>query len=431
MVEVIGTLLAISLILIFGFFAEFIFKHFKIPDVLFLIVLGIVLGPNVTGYMTPSQFDAIAPLFTTFALLFLLFDGAFNIDLSSFAKGISYSLFVMLFNFIISTAIILGIMMAFGYPLTTGLLVGFILGGVSSAFVIPVLSQMNVKKDLYSILALESALTDVFCIVSALTMMELIKVQALDIQGIFAQISSLFAVAGLIGIVCGIFWIIIAHTIFKENKSYMVTISAVILVYILTEFLQGNGAIATLFFGIILRNSKQIVEIGHHVMYGHVKPHAHKHTTSVVSSSERFFYDQISFFLKVFFFVYIGLLLDLSDVGALVIGSIIGVLLMFSRCASTLITGRLEPYGRRLVNAIFARGLAAAAIVQIAVQEGVAHAQFMAKITYVVITLTIVLSSARIFLLKEERGGKKRAVSVSSKKTKRKAKKTKRKKKRK
>ena len=48
--DVVIVLLAVSLILFFGFFAEFIFKRLSIPDILFLIVLGFVIGPNVLGY---------------------------------------------------------------------------------------------------------------------------------------------------------------------------------------------------------------------------------------------------------------------------------------------------------------------------------------------------------------------------------------------
>lgn len=52
MVDVTYALLAVSLILFFGFLAEFIFKRFNIPDILFLIILGFILGPFVLNYIT-------------------------------------------------------------------------------------------------------------------------------------------------------------------------------------------------------------------------------------------------------------------------------------------------------------------------------------------------------------------------------------------
>ena len=75
---------------------------------------------------------------------------------------------------------------------------------------------------------------------------------------------------------------------------------------------------------------------------------------------------------------------------------------MFGRMGSLLITKKMESPGRLLVNSIFARGLAAAVIAQIAVIQGIPHAVFIAKVTYVVITGTILLSSVRVFIYKRK-----------------------------
>ncbi len=58
------TLLSISLILFFGFFAEFVFRKFGLPDVLFLIILGFIIGPYGFDYISPGQLIEIAPIFT-------------------------------------------------------------------------------------------------------------------------------------------------------------------------------------------------------------------------------------------------------------------------------------------------------------------------------------------------------------------------------
>src|SRR3989344_3168603 len=216
MVEVISVLLGIGLILFFGAFAEFIFKKISIPDVLFLITLGFVIGPNVLGYIGPGSIARLAPIFTTFTLLFLLFDGAFNIHLSSLIREFSSSLILTLFNFIISSVVISGIMMAMGYSFLVSLLVGFILGGTSSSFVIPILKQINISEKVYSLLTLESALTDIFCIVFSLTIVEIYNFGTFVLRDTFTQIVSLFSIAGLIGILGGILWIILILKVFKE-----------------------------------------------------------------------------------------------------------------------------------------------------------------------------------------------------------------------
>ena len=401
--DVIVVLLAVSLILFFGFFAEFLFKKTSVPDVLLLIILGFVIGPNFLQYISVEGVTGIAPVFTTFTLLFLLFDGAFNISLTSLIREFSHSLNLTLFNFFISSVVISVVMWFAGLGWLPALLTGFLLGGVSSAFVIPVLQQIKIKEEIYSLLALESALTDVFCIVASLTVMELIALGNIGLKSISTQLASLFAVAGFIGIIGGIIWIILIIKVFKEH-NYMMTIAYLLLIYVLTEFLNGNGAIAALFFGLMLKNSKPLTSILRGIVTHKAKERKKAMKgelgVSVTTPSEQFFYHQISFFLKTFFFVYIGILIDISDYKALIIGGILSFLLMGSRMASSLLTKKLEPNNRSLVNSIFARGLAAAAIAQLAINSGVPGAEFIMKVAFITITGTIILSSVRIFFVK-------------------------------
>jgi potassium/hydrogen antiporter len=404
------TLLSISLILFFGFLAEYLFRKFNVPDVLFLIVLGFVIGPSVLGYVNPEHLVDIAPVFTTFTLLFLLFDGAFNINLSSLIKEFSHSFFLTTFNFFISSSLITIVMLMFKYSFTVSLFTGFALGGVSSAFVIPILKQVKIKPKLYSLLTLESALTDVFCIVFSLTVLEVVSLGGFGIRDTFAQISALFAVAAIVGIIAGVLWMIIVIKVLKEH-NYMIAIAYLILVYVTAEFLQGNGAIATLFFGLVLYNSKQLSSI----IKGITSRVAEKDKKNVIKGdlgvsittpSEEYFYHQISFFLKTFFFVYIGILIDFTDMWALIIGVILSFVVMGGRYASLVLTHHYEEHDRNLVNAIFARGLAAAAIAQIALQQGLPNAEFVGKVIYVVITGSIVLSSIMVFIFKMKAGKK-------------------------
>ncbi len=396
MVDTTIMLLGISFILFFGFFAEFIFKKFNIPDVLFLLALGFIFGPFGLNYVKPDQIAPFASVFTTFALLFLIYDGAFNIDLASFAKGVGKSLGITLFNYFISVAIVTAILVFTGFGFLTALLTAVILGGICSAFVVPLIKQMKIQGETYFILAFEAAITDVFCIVFSLALIEIIRLNSFNMQFVAERIISLFAIASFIGVVAGLIWIVIVKKILKENKSYMITIAYVILVFVVTEFLKGNGAIGALFFGLVLRNSKQITSI----LDGIIKEKNSNTGIVVTSHTEQLFYAQISFFLKTFFFVYIGILLDISDIKILLIGFLISIALMVSRRMSSLVTRSLGLLDRKLVGSIFARGLAAATIAQIVVFNNIPGAAIISNITYSVISFTIILSSIQIFLLK-------------------------------
>jgi len=397
MADVIFVLLGISFILFFGYFAEYLFKKTKIPDILFLILLGFFIGSNGLNIVNIDTIKDYIPIFTTFTLLFLIYEGALSIDLVSIVKSFLSSTKITLFNFIISSAIVTVAMIIFKFDILTSLLFGFTLGGISSAFVIPTLKHLKITKETKFILTFESAITDVLCIVSALTVVEIIKLNTINAQGIIIQLLALFSVAIVIGLISGGIWIFIVKHILKENKAFMISIAYVILVYVFTEYLKGNGAIACLILGLVLGNAQEITKIFKEIKEEN-KSKKNIEGYKVTGPEEELFYSEISFFVKTFFFVYIGMLINIKDTKILIIGGIIAVLLMVGRKASLLITKKSHEYDKKIISSIFARGLAAAAIAQILVINNVRYADVIVQITYTVITFTIILSSINILL---------------------------------
>tara|TARA_Y100000590_G_scaffold104779_1_gene119204 strand:- start:44 stop:1282 length:1239 start_codon:yes stop_codon:yes gene_type:complete len=400
-------LLAISLIAIFGFISESLFRRTNIPDVIFLIVFGFLLGPNGFGFISPKDLADIAPVCTTFTLLILIFDGAFNINLASLIREFSSSLLLTIYNFVISTVVVGGVFYYIhhfhldGTSLIASMLIGFSLAGVSSSFVIPILSQIKVGGKLFSRLALESALTDVFCIVATLSVIEVYTTGIFGVQKTLTYLIELFAIAGFIGVLGGIIWIVIK--VFEE-QNYIITIAYLILVYLAAEYFGGNGPIAALFLGLILNNSKQLSSIKEGILSRSVsekqKAIQGDLGVQVTSPNEKRYYNLTSFFLKSMFFIYIGILFEISDTTALIVGIIISVLIMVTRMGSFILTKGMVKSERKLVNAVFARGLAAAVLIQAVVQANIPGADYLSRVVYVVIIGTIILSSIKVFILR-------------------------------
>ena len=81
-------------------------------------------------------------------------------------------------------------------------------------------------------------------------------------------------------------------------------------------------------------------------------------------------------------------------------GGILSVLIMVVRMASMPLTKGMAGAQRKLVNAVIARGLAAAVLIQAVIQAGMPGADYLARVVYVVIIGTIMLSSLRVFILR-------------------------------
>ena len=396
-------LLGIAAIIFFGYFAEYVFRKTAIPDILLLILLGFLLS----FFVKPSQLGILPQVFTVFTLIFLMFEGAFNIASEFFLKEWKRIFSLALFNYLISSAFIFAVLKLLGYSFLVSSFIGLILGGVSSSFVIPLLSQMKVRGDLYSLLTLEAALTDVFTIGFSITVMEIMSLHQFSISRAVSSIVVMFLIAVIVGFAGALLWCFLERRVFKPDQNYMATIALLIFVYLVAEFLRGSGAIAALVYGWSLKNSSSIISLLERLAYAFKGKTAktgvaENFERDVISEKEKTFYDEITFFLKTFFFVYIGMLLYFTSFRVLGLGLLMGLGILSLRKLSTIFVRDFQSEEKALVSSIYARGIAAAAVLQIALAEGMNIEKGLVGLVNFVIVLSIILSSVEVFLLKRK-----------------------------
>ena len=67
-------LLAAGVVIFLGVAGEAFFKKTGIPDVAFLMILGVIIGP-VFGIIQPEAVIQVVPYFAALALIIIMFDG--------------------------------------------------------------------------------------------------------------------------------------------------------------------------------------------------------------------------------------------------------------------------------------------------------------------------------------------------------------------
>ncbi|RJQ15706.1 hypothetical protein C4573_06140 [Candidatus Woesearchaeota archaeon] len=391
MIDLILLFSVVGVVIFLGFAGEIVFRKTSIPDIIWLILFGIVIGSfyDVQG---ASIITDIAPVFTTFALIFILFEGALSINISDLFKSMSKTTVITLLSFVLAIAVVTGIFSAVGLPVLYGMLIGAILGGTTSAVVIPLSERLAIKSETVSILKLESALNDVLCVLASITFIGIIvNIASFSLSKALNQLLGSFAIAILIGVVVALLWIPLLKFIQKHVKSYLITIALMLILYAFVEYIHANGAIACLAFGLVLGNSKKIYELMRK-----------DDTTAALSGTERFFYSQISFFVKAFFFVYIGMLMDFSNPLPFIIGGVITIALFLIRPVA------IAPYARKLelkdkavLETLIPKGLAAAVLAQLPSQMGIEIFQGFESMIMAVVLYTILLSSLFVFLIEK------------------------------
>lgn len=398
--EIISVLAIISGIIILGFISEFIFKKTNIPDVLILILIGIVIG-SVLKWIKTEEFGFGAELFTTFALIFILFQGAINLDFRTILKNLPKTLKLTILSFFATVIVVTIISYFLKYDLLTAILIGTILAGTSSAVVIPLVSNLDLKEKYGSVLTLESAISDVLCIVGTITILEIMNTGAIVASGIFKKLLSSFSLAVVVGLIVGLIWIVLMRKNEHILKSPFVTIAVVMALFSFVEssFVEASGAIAVLIFGLIIGNSKSLYRLGNGK-----KSEEENLVRNVLIPSTKSFYSEISFFVKTFFFVYLGIMMDFSNMWSFVFGSIliVGIYLVRPFVVDFVFNDEVyeDESERTLLEIIIPKGLAAAILSGIAVQSGLLKVDTGNFINLIlsVIFLSIVLTSVLIFL---------------------------------
>lgn len=391
----------ISAIIIIGFLSEIIFKKTNIPDILILIGVGIFLGTYLKWVSVENL--AGTEIFTTFALVFILFQGALNVNFKTLVQSLSNTFKLTLLNFLATMIVIEGISYLFGYDFKIALLIGTILSGTSSAVVIPLVNNVDIKEKYGLVLTLESALSDVLCIVGTLTIIEVIQTGEVVASGIFNSIISSFSLALVLGVLAGVIWTLFLAKHENLTKSYMVTVAIVIGLYAFVEssYVGASGAIAALAFGLVLGNSKGLQKLGFK------RKTKEMLSRNVINTSARNFYVEISFFLKTFFFVYLGILMDFSNPKVFLYGAVLtaGAYLIRSVIVKIVFKKQDLPIKERtLLEILIPKGLAAAVLVGVAVQSGILNGetQILVNMVLSVILLSIILTSVLVFLTEKD-----------------------------
>lgn len=388
--DVLQFFLLAGAIIFLGFVGEQVFKRTNIPDIIWLMLFGILIGP-VFHIVSVEAISNIIPVFTTFALVFILFEGSLNIKLKELFKGMYGGSVLSSVNFFLSAIVVMLISLLYGFDPLKGLLLGFILGGTSSAVIIPIIKRLKIKNELNSSLTLETALTDVFVIIFTLTLIQIIQLGSASPIEIILNLLYTLLVPLVIGALVAYVWILLNRKIVGAYaKSYIITIGVLIILYAVLEYMGASGAIACLSFGIILGNGKKIIEW----MYK-------EDDKKMMHQAEKFFYSEITFILKSFFFVYLGLITTMTALTTLVFAVLIVVGMYLIRPVSIWILFKkmkLNDEDASIAESMFARGLAAAVVAQIPAMSGIPGTEIFSEIVIGVIIISIVFTTISVYM---------------------------------
>ena len=372
-----------------------VFSRTKVPDVLLLIIIGICVGP-VLGLVSPADFGAVGSVLTTVTLIIILFESGTALELMSLRSAVGGAMALAAVSFFLSMGAVAGLALWLtDLELIPAFILGAIVGSISEAIVIPMVKQFRMRKDSQTMLSLESSVNDVLSIVITFALVQAYLIGEFQWAAVTGDLIAKFLVAMVFGVAGAFVWARLLNRIHAIKNAMFTTAAFVFIIYGVVEILGFNGPIAALAFGITIGNVESIR------FYIFRRPQASE--AEGLSPNEKAFFSEVAFLLKTFFFVYLGISLELISGWLIQLALILTAVIFLLRIPAVKVTVRKSIPARdaSIVAIMVPKGLAAAVLATVPLQQGVLGGELIKSVTYGVVLSSIVITSVMLLLLEK------------------------------
>lgn len=377
---------ACGLLFFVGHGLEAVFKKYRVPDILPLIILGYIAGP-LAGWVKAEGVSTLEQLFGHVALIVILFHGGLDLRIDAIQKSALPALRITI-GLMAANLLAVALLARFvgGQPWSAGILLGVILAPTAASVVIPMLEHLRLPGHLASIITLESALGDVFTVVGVITLTKVFLGTGGGVGSAIGTFLSSFLVAAFVGLVAAFLWSFVLPRLQVFQKMSFATEAMLLVVAGVTEWLGYSGPISALAFGIGLKN------LDH---FAHIIPSASKWTSQGLSQVESDLLHEAVFILKVFFFFYLGTLLRLSHLPTIGLAALFTLALVLARLLYFKAMGTLAeaPGATRIAAWLVPKGLASAVIAVVPLEAGLVGGAWIRDVAFAVIPLSILATT--------------------------------------
>ncbi|AOS43629.1 K(+)/H(+) antiporter NhaP2 [Lacunisphaera limnophila] len=385
------SLFIIAGILLVGLLGEWLFARTGVPDAVWLIAVGAVLGP-VAGLVQAAELQLVAPLLGALTIIIVLFHGGLGLPLDQLVTHAWKASKLAVLTFLGSVGgvalLILGLVRGGVLPAEwtwqLAVLTGLILGGSSSVVVMATLGFAKVENAVAQPLNVESALTDVLVVVCTGVMVDLLLAGHVSATAPLLSVSRSFGVGLLGGTLCGLLLVLFIQPLMRSRHAYIFLLAIMLGLYAATSHFGGSPALAVLAAAVTLGNATMVLRL--------LGLSTGERKLELSNTSMRLS-DFALFIVKSLFFTFIGASLPLAP-GPLALGAALGLVLLLVRWPAArlaLADANLSAAQRNVAWVALPRGLAAGVMALTPVAAGIPHADLLPAPIFAAIVATILI----------------------------------------
>ena len=315
MITIDELLLLLAVIMLLGFVGEIAFRKKRIPDMLLLLLIGIVI--HYTGIIPVVYLSIMKDLLGfvgTVALIFIVFGGVLKLDLEKFGKSVPKGIAMASADLIFVIGILTPLLyFFFKIPFIDSLLLATVLSETSVTFIVPLIARVNLNENIKHTVEVETIMNSIMNIIVVLLILSVMN-QQFTIAGtagyLFGSISESLVLGGVVGIV----WLVVLRQALTPHY-YIATIAILLALWGVSDYLGASAILTVFLFSVIITNSVPVSKII-------------KISGSINNESLSYFNQEITFFVLTLFYVYIGILVNIFDFGGIIIAAILVAILV-------------------------------------------------------------------------------------------------------
>jgi cell volume regulation protein A len=342
---------AIGLIILIGVIGRLFLKKTAISDIFLLIIFGAFCGIFLSSEFVLS-FQPLLLELGALTLLMIILDEGLHLSLKELFLQLHKAVFFSFLSFALSFILTLfACAVLFKLDLMLSFLISSIFASVAPELLSSFFSARETEESTKSMAEIEATLSDSFSVILTFIFLEAIIHHQAQPQPdlLFAEIVLIFFISLALGALGAFIWKL-SITKIAQGNEHLVSIGLAAIIYAISHNLGANSVISVFAFGFFIGNS------------------GHK---SIIEVKE--FHSEISFFLRTFFFIYLGILIFHSpksiEVG--LFAMVLSVLLAFARAVASRIFSKFEPSIKkgRLIESVSSRGLTSAVLAVLVSEE--------------------------------------------------------------
>lgn len=380
-------------IIVLAFVANRLFRYTRIPDLIVLIGVGLLLGP-VLHWVDAAKFKPVTNAFGTLALIVILFEGGLELKLRETLRHFPGALLFSLLSYAVTAALVAVVVReSLQLSQVSALLIGAVVGCTSSSMVLPILQQMRVAGVTKVTLLLDASVGDVLAV---LTVESLLNLTGNGLHDLLPNVLHEFGVPIVLALLVGALWSRLLPLPSEQRFWQVLTFGMVLLLFGVTQALHGSGLIAVLVFGLTLANFPTRFRPPIESLEALTVPPGEEHLPILT------FHSELAFLLRTFFFVLLGVVVEILPPRFLlptagILGAILAARWLVARVTRWCRRGMPEGEGDLIVW-ILPRGLITAVLAIQVVEARGADFHFLPAVAFAVLLVTnaiVVLGSIR------------------------------------